>query len=119
MTTAQANETWDSLGEVVQLLHRAARLVWNVADHHEATSPLKSLGMGVFLAAGQATALLPESWDLHILGLDDDQRSPLQLLQAAEALTRSPSLHPGLVEGLSPLVVDVCDLIREARDLGY
>ena len=42
-----------------------------------------------------------------------------ELLTEAEELTRPLPLHrPDLVHG-SQLVVDLCDLIREARGLGY
>ena len=45
-------------------------------------------------------------------------QSALQLLTAAEELTRPlPAHRPDLVNS-SQLVVDLCDLIREARDLG-
>ena len=92
------------------------------ADAAAADSPLHDLGLGVYLAHSRASALLPDDYELPEdvdLLADLEERTPLQLLTEAEELTRPLPLHrPDLVHG-SQLVVDLCDLIREARGLGY
>ena len=115
--TLNADGTWDRLGSIAQLLHQAAAQVWGDADEAAPDSPLHDLGLGVYLAHSQASALLPDDYELP--DVDLEERTPLQLLTEAEELTRPLPLHrPDLVHG-SQLVVDLCDLIREARGLGY
>jgi hypothetical protein len=118
--TLNADGTWDRLGSIALLLHQAATQVWSDADRAAADSPLHDLGLGVYLAHGQASALLPEDYELPDLEVDElEERTPLQLLTEAQELTRPLPLHRAdLVHG-SQLVVDLCDLIREARGLGY
>jgi hypothetical protein len=119
--TLTADGTWDRLGSITQLLHRAAVQVWSDADEAAPDSPLHDLGLGVYLAHSRASALLPDDFQLPDYGTAEDleERTPLQLLTEAEELTRPLPLHqPDLVYG-SELVVDLCDLIREARGLGY
>lgn len=120
MGTLNVDGTWDRLGSIALLLHQAATQVWSDADRSAADSPLHDLGLGVYLAHSQASALLPEDYELPELEVDElEERTPLQLLTEAEELTRPLPLHqPDLVQG-SQLVVDLCDLIREARGLGY
>lgn len=121
MDTLNADATWDGLGSIAQLLHHAATQVWSDADQAGPDSPLNDLGLGVYLAHSQAIALLPDDFELPDADplADLEERSPLQLLTAAEELTRPLPLHrPDLVHG-SQLVLDLCDLIREARGLGY
>lgn len=119
--TLNADGTWDRLGSIAQLLHQAATQVWTDADEAAPDSPLHDLGLGVYLAHSQASALLPNDYELpDVDPLPDlEERTPLQLLTEAEELTRPlPLPQPDLVHG-SQLVVDLCDLIREARGLGY
>jgi len=118
--TLNADDTWDRIASITQLLHQAATQVWSAADEAAADSPLHDLGLGVYLAHSQASALLPDDYELSDVDLADvEERTPLQLLTEAEELTRPLPLHrPDLIHG-SQLVVDLCDLIREARGLGY
>lgn len=119
--TLNADGTWDRLGSIAQLLHQAAAQVWSDADEAAPDSPLHDLGLGVYLAHSQASALLPDDYELpDVDPLPElEERTPLQLLTEAEELTRPLPLHqPDLIHG-SQLVVDLCDLIREARGLGY
>ena len=117
MDTLNADGIWDRLGSITQLLHQAATQVWSDADEATPDSPLHDLGLGVYLAHSHASALLPD--DYAVPDIDLEERTVLQLLTEAEELTRPlPLHHPDLVHG-SQLVVDVCDLIREARSLGY
>lgn len=115
-----ADGAWGRLGSIALLLHQAATEVWSDADRAAVYSPLHDLGLGVYLAYGRTRALLPEGYELPDLDGDElENRTPLQLLEQAEELTRPVPLHrPDLVHG-SQLVVDLCDLIREARGLGY
>jgi hypothetical protein len=118
--TLNADGTWDRLGTIALLLHQAATQVWSDADRAAADSPLHDLGLGVHLAHSQASALLPDDCGLPDVEVDElEERTPLQLLTEAQELTRPLPLHRAdLVHG-SQLVVDLCDLIREARGLGY
>ena len=119
--TLNADGTWERLGSIAHLLHQAAAQVWSDADEAAPDSPLHDLGLGVYLAHSQASALLPDDYELPDVDPlpDREERTPLQLLTEAEELTRPLPLHqPDLVHG-SQLVVDLCDLIREARGLGY
>ena len=121
MDTRNAEATWERLGSIVQLLHQAATQVWSEVDEAAPASPLHDLGLGVYLVHSHASALLPDDYELpdvdslpHL-----EERTPLQLLIEAEELTRPLPLHRrDLIHG-SQLVVDLCDLIREARRLGY
>ena len=118
--TLNPDSTWDRLGSIAHLLHQAATQLWSDADRATADSPLHDLGLGVYLAHSQASALLPEDYELPDVDADElEERTPLQLLTEAEELTRPLPLHqPDLIHG-SQLVVDLCDLIRAARGLGY
>jgi hypothetical protein len=124
MATVAVDETWDRLGAVARLLHAAALEVWRRADAQAPDSPLHALGLGVYLAQAQATALLPADYRIPERDVDPDvgelnQQGALQLLASAEELTRPlPTHRPDLVD-IADLIVDLCDLIREARSLGY
>ncbi len=117
-----ADVAWGRLGSIAQLLHQAATQVWSDADDAATYSPLHDLGLGVYLAHSLASALLPNDYELSedVEPLADlDNRTPLQLLTEAEELTRPLALdQPEPVNG-SQLVLDLCDLIREARRNGY
>ena len=116
-------KVWRRLESMAQLLHQAARTVWTRADEDGPTSPLHSLGLAIYLAHGQTQLMLPE--DLSDLDTDleldvdaVDVRTAAQLLTEVEELSRPlPLWRADLVHG-SQLVVDVCDLLREARHLG-
>lgn len=121
MDTFNADAIWDRLGSIAELLHQAATQVWSDANETAPDSPLHDLGLGVYLVHSQASALLPDDYELPDVDplRDLEERTPLQLLTEAEELTRPLPLHqPDLVHG-SHLVVNLCDLIREARGLGY
>ena len=121
MGTVNADATRGHLGSIAQLLHQAATQVWSDAEQAAPNSPLHDFGLGVYLAHAKASALLPDDYELpHIDPVPElEKRTPLQLLTEAEELSRPLPLHrPDLVHG-SELVVDLCDLIREARGHGY
>lgn len=121
------------LEQLILLLDRASRAFDRAADQAGTSSPLGWLGLGVFLAQAQAVELLPHGHviaDLdqvdHLLtqSLEAAGRGPaaehsaLQLLRAAEQITCSGVLQHVDLPGLSPLVVELCDLIREASSVG-
>jgi hypothetical protein len=123
------------LEQLILLLDRAGRAIRRAADRAGTGSPLHWLGLGVFLAQAQAVELLPPGHviadldqveDLLDETLDqtlgrlgpDGEHDGLQLLRAAEQITRSEALQHADWPGLSPLVVELCDLIREASSLG-
>jgi hypothetical protein len=118
MTTVAADETWERLGAAAQLLHHAALEVWSRADDQGPDSPLHSLGLGAHLVESQLGALLPDDHEVPDLDIDPAELGTLQLLTSAEELTRALPLHRPDLIGASRLVVDLCDLIREARHLG-
>lgn len=118
-------EVWRRLDSMSQLLHQAARTVWARADEDGPTSPLHSLGLGIYLAHGQTQLLLPEDLsdrgdgesDLELDVDELDVRTAVQLLTEVEDLSRPlPVWRADLIHG-SQLVVDVCDLLREAQHL--
>jgi hypothetical protein len=115
--TLAVDEACRRLSIVTLLLQHTAIAVWSHADQTSPDSPLHSLGLGVYLAHAQTTALLPDGYEFP--DVDLQRGTPLQLLIAAEELTRSLPLHRPDLAGGSQLVVDLCDLVREARDLGY
>jgi hypothetical protein len=111
-----ADDFWDRLGAITQLLHRATMQIWGepTADYW-----LHSLGLGVDLVRDQTSTASPENRqlvDLHAESLEG--RTLLQLLTAAQELTRPLPVHRPDLINTSQLVVGLCDLIREARRLG-
>lgn len=111
-----ADDIWTRLASISLLLDQAATQLWAGAEPDLAR---QSLGLGVYLARAQVSSLLPEDYRLP----DADQnhtgpQSALQLLTAAHELTRPLPVHRADLVNTSQLVIDLCDLIREARDLG-
>ena len=102
---------WQPLGQIACLLQLAADHLWEAADSAGIDSPLHSLGLGSFLAASQATDMLPPDREVpeHSPGESSD---PLLVLEAVEQLTRQ--LDPSLA-GASDLSITVADLVREAH----
>ena len=101
----------DTLAAVARLLHHAAVRAWAQAEADGPRSHLHLLGLGVHTASCQAVAMLPADADLE--GHPPAQDNVAQLLRSAEELTRSiPVLDH--TAGISPLVVAICDLVREA-----
>jgi hypothetical protein len=101
----------DTLAAVARLLRHAAVRAWAQAEAEGPRSPLHLLGMGIHIAACQAVAMLPADADLE--GHPPAQDDVAQLLRSAEELTRAiPVLDQ--TAGISPLVVAICDLVREA-----
>jgi len=86
------------------------RVIEAQAEGEGPRSPLHLLGLGIHTASCQAVAMLPADADLE--GHPPAQDNVAQLLRAAEELTRSiPVLDQ--TAGISPLVVAICDLVRE------
>jgi hypothetical protein len=101
----------EQIAQVAVLLDRAALLAWEHAEATGAEPGLHELGLGIYLARGTAAQLLP---DRHFDEPEDtEERCVLELLTHAESLIgpRTDFIHSGLV-------VELCDLIREARTLG-
>jgi hypothetical protein len=71
---------------------------------------LSDLGLGARLAADQAVDLLPPGFERGMSS--PNQGDPLELVRAAEALTRTVPVEE-LPAGSSRLVVALCDLLRE------
>src|ERR1044072_3964637 len=99
----------DSLVAIARLLARSSDMAWDQA----ATNPdpaLRFLGLGLDLATSQALELLPAGTDAD--GSAPVETDPLELLRAAEALTR---LHPieAFPPGTSQLIAAICDLLNE------
>lgn len=106
------------LEDVVLLLHQAALACWEIGDREDITSEAHYLGLGVYLARGNAAALLPKD---HAMPHKwppvgpPVQTDPAQLVASAEIRLRA--LEPGALAGLSDLVLQVCDLVRELQDV--
>lgn len=105
MTTSPTQpDPTEALTDVVRLLSRCAQLAF--ADGRPKSL---LLGMGAQLVACQAVDLLPGDVDLDKPvppGSD-----PIELLLAAERLTRAPiELFP---PGTSQVIVGICDLMGE------
>jgi hypothetical protein len=129
MTTLAAHadrvpEGIEELERLVLLLDRAGRQLVSdaaVAGLVAESFPRHSLGLAVFIAQGQAASLLPED---HVVPAEAvalvgqlDGCGPVELLEAAEEITRSSSMRCEDMPGLSHLVVNLSDLVREARGL--
>jgi hypothetical protein len=101
----------ESLAAVARLLRHAAVRAWAQAEAEGPRSPLHLLGLGIRIASCQAVAMLAADADLE--GQPPTQDDVGQLLRSAEELTRAiPVLDQ--TAGISPLVVAICDLVREA-----
>ena len=101
----------DTLAAVSRLLRHAAVCAWAQAEADGPRSHLHLLGLGIHTASCQALAILPADADLE--GQPPVQHDVAQLLRSAEELTRSIPVVDGMA-GISPLVVAICDLVREA-----
>jgi len=108
------------LEDVALLLLQGALEAWAIADREGITSDLHYLGLGVYLAQGNAAALLPPdhamSHGYPLIG-PLAQTHPGHLVRSAE--TRLRSIVPDALPGLSFLVLEVCDLAREFAEHGY
>jgi hypothetical protein len=100
----------DTLAAVARLLRHAAVRAWAQAEAEGPRSHLHLLGLGIHTASCQAVAMLPADADLE--GHPPAQENVAQLLRAAEELTRSIPVADETA-GISPLVVAICDLVRE------
>jgi hypothetical protein len=103
--------SFQPLGEIARLLQLAADHLWEAADSAGIDSPLHSLGLGSFLAASQAAAMLPADREVPDHS-PSDSRDPLRVLEAAEQLARQ--LEPRRA-GASNLSITIAALVREAR----
>jgi hypothetical protein len=104
-------DAWVTLAAVARLLRHAAVCAWAQAEAEGPRSHLHLLGLGIHTASCQAVAMLPADVDLE--GQTPAQDDVEQLLRSAEELTRAiPVLDQ--TAGTSPLVVAICDLVREA-----
>ena len=99
----------DSLSAVAGLLARASDMAWDQALSVPDPA-LRFLGLGLDVATSQALDLLPAGHDADDLATV--RADPLQLLRAAEELTR---LHPveDFPPGTSPLIAVICDLLND------
>ena len=106
-----------AIEDVTLLLHQAALAACDIGDREGATSEHHPLGLGIYLAHGHAARRLP---DHHVISQDwppvgpPAQNDPAALVTSAE--TRLRSLDPTTVTGLSDLIREGCDLVRECRD---
>lgn len=117
MDSPVADDTWARLASISRLLEQAAARLW-VGAEPEPELARQSLGLGVYLARAHVNSLLPEGYRPPDVDQDrPDSQSALQLLTAAHELTRPLPVHRVDLVNTSQLVVDLCDLVREARDL--
>lgn len=99
------------LEEVVRLLSCASTRAHDLSTAQLDVS-MGALGLGAQLAASQALELLPA--DVDVQDLAPGHVSPIDLVRAAEAVTRTIPIDQ-FPPGTSQLVVAICDLIREHR----
>ena len=112
MVKTPSADPWPQpLGEIARLLQMAADSLWEAADTAGVDSPLHSLGLGSFLAAAQATRMLPAATAVSEHPVSETA-DPVRMLEAVEELTQQ--LDPRQ-EGVSDLGLSVADLVREAR----
>lgn len=116
MDSPLTDDIWGRLATISRLLDQAATRLWAGTEPDVA---LQSLGLGVYLAGAQVSSLLPAGYRPPDVGQDHpDSQSALQLLTAALELTRPMPVHRVDLVNTSQLVVDLCGLVREARDAG-
>ena len=114
-TTETAQDGLAVLAGVIRLLDAAADrclrlLAAGPPSRLEEAFALSDLGLAARLAGHHARGLLPADVELGTSSLNQDD--PVELVRAAEALTRTAPLE-ALPEGSSYLVVALCDLLRE------
>lgn len=117
----------NQLVEVAVLLDTAHMAVSRELESQERVGvERESFALGILLAQGHAAALIPEmhlELDPVLVDVDEmpieESAGVTELLALAEAATRTLPLDATTVAGFSELVVELCDLVREARDLGY
>ncbi|GAA2469007.1 hypothetical protein GCM10009858_02900 [Terrabacter carboxydivorans] len=105
---------------VILLLEAAADRCLNIlaagpAPGLEESFALSDLGLAARLAASQARRLLPVDIELDdVQTAESSQRrdDPIELVRAAEALTRTVPIE-ALPVGSSRVVVALCDLLRD------
>ena len=111
------------MAAVILLLEAAADrclslLAAGPASGLEGSFALSDLGLGARLAAGHARSLLPADVGLDhvpLAGSSPRPDNPIELVQAAEALTRTVPIE-ALPAGSSRVIVALCDLLREHAD---
>lgn len=99
------------LARVARLLRRASRLAGQRPVAEAEALVAEDLALGAYLAFCGVCQLLPEGYDVE--GTEPGESDPTLLLRAAELLLREVPFDGQLV-GLSKVVADVRDLIREA-----
>lgn len=107
-------DTHDRIAGIVQRLHDAQVTIDRDAANDALDAPRRWFSLDITLTRARAGELLPEGYEFT--ERDFASQSVGRLLQDAEALTRPlPVDGPGV----SVLVVELLELIREARGLGY
>lgn len=115
--TTMANTTdlaraWSTLSEIAVQLQRVAEALWIHADEAGLDSPLHPLALGCFLAAAQATSLIPTT-ELRP-GLPETT-APTDPVPALKTMyDRAAALDP-LIVGAADLAITIAALVREAR----
>ena len=111
---AVVDDVIQAVEDVALLLHQAALAAWEIGDREGITSELHYLGLGVYLAQGNAVALLPTD---HVMSqtwpppAPPGETDPARIVRSAESRLRS--IPAEAVPGISVLVLEVCDLVRE------
>lgn len=99
------------LADVARLLRRASRLAGQRPVSETEALVAEDLALGAYLAFCGVCQLLPEGYDVE--GPEPGESDPTLLLRSAELMLRRVPVDGQLV-GLSKVVADVCDLVREA-----
>ena len=105
-------DTAETVAGVIQLLRRAAELMWAAVDAEGAGSPRQLLALGIELAADAARNLLPDA--IPVDGPVPVGDEPAALLRSADRLLRRIAT-PGAWTGLAGLGTRVTELLWEAN----
>lgn len=105
--------------DVVFILHQAALAAWEIGDREGITSEFHYLGLGIYLACGNAAALLPadhrmsQSWPPPMPPAATD---PVRLVRSAE--TQLQCMPVETVQELADLRIQLCELVAEIGEHG-
>lgn len=100
-----------TLSEIAVQLQGLAEALWIHADDAGLDSPLHPLALGCFLAAAQATSLIPTTKQLPGLAQTTAPTDPAPALRAI--YDRAAGLDPRIVGG-ADLTIAIAGLVREA-----
>lgn len=112
-----SKESLNTVGRMVALLHEASRRVDRHLETAGGSLELSDLALGLCLASGQFAELLPGDYECPAVQTQEAQSATELLVRAEDASRRVTDVL--LDAGAAPLLVDLCDLTREAGKHGW